>query len=90
MNEPAWFGVLVAAMSLGFTALLVLIRFMVSNARHQTRTEDKLDNAIERLEELVKDKDKVHLAIFEQQKFDRDATDRRLRYLEEKRMQKWF
>lgn len=58
-----------------------------------TRTEDKLDHAIQSLEKLVLDKDATHAAMIAQMKEDRTdmqaqlredrtATNRRLEWLE--------
>ena len=46
------------------------------------RVENKLDNVISRMEELVKDKDVVHREIVNQMREDRKATNERLQWLE--------
>jgi hypothetical protein len=83
MNTDVWLPIIIAALSLGFTALAATLGVIVRTVRHQTTVEDKLDNVIKDVEDLVADKDKVHTAIFTQMQVDRDATDKRLRYLEE-------
>ena len=79
----AWISVAITALALLGTGLGATLRYLIKSVRHQTQIEDKLDNAIEDISKLVVDKDKVHTAIYEQMQIDRDATDRRLRYLEE-------
>jgi hypothetical protein len=63
-------------------AIVILIRGAVK----WTRTEDRLESLVTAVEKLVDDKDKVHAAMVDQMTKDRDATDRRLRYLEERLM----
>jgi len=48
-----------------------------------TRTEDKLDELVRDVQQLVKDKDSTHAAMIQTMSDDRRATDRRLRWLEE-------
>lgn len=48
-----------------------------------TRVEDKLENVVDDVKELVVDKDRVHSEILAQMTHDRDATDKRLRWLEQ-------
>ncbi len=48
-----------------------------------TRTEDKLDELVRDVQQLVKDKDATHSAMIQTMSDDRRATDRRLRWLEE-------
>jgi uncharacterized membrane protein len=60
-------------------AVLVLLR----GAVRWTKVEDKLDRMVGRMEELVKDKDQTHAEILTQMREDRNATNRRLRWLEE-------
>ena len=45
--------------------------------------EDKIDNVVGDLNELVRDKDKVHQELAMQMREDRKATNQRLRWLEE-------
>lgn len=60
-------------------SMVILLRGAVK----WTRTEDKLSELIDDVHKLVSDKDRVHAEMLEQMRLDRDATDRRLRYLEE-------
>ena len=59
--------------------IVLLFRGMI----RWVRTESKLNTLVGDVRELVDDKGKVHAAILEQMKYDRDATNTRLRYLEE-------
>lgn len=59
--------------------LIVLIRGIVK----WTRVEDKLDELVRDMGQLIKDKDETHNAMLQQMGDDRSATDRRLRWLEE-------
>lgn len=79
----AWISVAIAALTLMGTGLAATLRYLIKSVRHQTQIEDKLDNAINDIAQLVIDKDRVHTAIYEQMRIDREATDKRLRYLEE-------
>ena len=46
------------------------------------RTESKLDKLVDDVRELVTDQEKVHREMIDQMKYDRDATNTRLQYLE--------
>lgn len=59
--------------------LVVLIRGIVK----WTRVEDKLDELVKDMGQLIRDKDETHNAIIKQMGDDRRATDKRLRWLEE-------
>ena len=48
-----------------------------------TKVESKLEELIHNMETLVKDKDRTHQEIATTMREDRDATNRRLRWLEE-------
>lgn len=48
-----------------------------------TRVEVKLDTVTDKLQEIVRDKDKVHQEMLVQMREDRTATNSRLRWLEE-------
>lgn len=60
-----------------------LLVFVVRTLIHGARMEAKLDTAIQDLAELVKNKDVTHAAMLDQMKYDRDATDKRLHFLED-------
>jgi hypothetical protein len=65
------------------TVIVPVIIFLLRGAIKWTRVEDKLDQAIIRLETLVRDKDATHAVMVQQMTEDRKATDQRLRWLEE-------
>jgi len=62
------------------------VAFLVRAAIKWTRTEDQLKSLVAAVEHLVDDKDKVHAAMLDQMTRDRDTTDRRLRFIEERFM----
>lgn len=70
---------LTTATSLLIPAVIIMIRGAVK----WTRTEDQLAHLVARVGDLVEDKDEVHREILEQMRLDREATNTRLRYLEE-------
>lgn len=63
--------------------LIPLIVMLARGMVRWVRTEDKLNELVEDVRKLVDDKDRTHREISEQMRFDRDATNKRLRYLEE-------
>lgn len=68
----------------GVISLVVpLIIFLIRGAIKWTRVEDKLTQAISRLDDLVRDKETTHAAMLQQMSDDRKATDLRLRWLEQ-------
>jgi hypothetical protein len=76
----AWIIILLTVMSvLIIPALIILVRGAVK----WTRTEDSLNSLMKSVEKLVEDKEKVHAAIITQMTADREATDRRFRFIEE-------
>lgn len=80
MTPDQRFSLLVVLITAVFVPMIVVLyRGIVK----WTRTEDKLDALIEDMEKLVKDKDATHNAMINQMTNDRQATDRRLRWLEE-------
>lgn len=70
---------------LAVTAVLLIpaLVILVRGAVKWTRTEDRLAELVGDVHRLVSDKDRVHAEMLEQMRIDREATDRRLRYLEE-------
>jgi hypothetical protein len=83
MDASIWVPIVISALSLAFSGLAATLTVIFRAIKHQTQIEDKLDNVIEDTGKLVVDKDRVHQAIYEQMRVDREATDKRLRYLEE-------
>lgn len=73
-------ALILSALAVVFIPLLIaLIRGIVK----WTRVEDKLDELVKDMAQLIKDKDATHEAMLKQMTDDRRATDRRLRWLEE-------
>lgn len=73
-------ALMISALAVIFIPLLIaLIRGIVK----WTRVEDKLDELVKDMSQLIKDKDATHEAMLKQMTDDRRATDRRLRWLEE-------
>lgn len=68
-----------------FTVFSAFVGILIRTVRRNTRSEDKIDSLVEAVQRLVQDKEKVHAAMLDQMRYDRDATDRRLRFMEE-----WF
>ena len=75
-----WIAVILAVFSV---LLIPALAIMIRGAIKWTRTEDKLATLVDDMKELIADKDRVHAEILEQMRVDRDATDKRLRYIEE-------
>ena len=73
-------AILLSAMGIIFIPMIiVLYRGIVK----WTRTEDKLDELVKDVGKLIIDKDQTHKEMLQQMTDDRQATDRRLRWLEE-------
>lgn len=76
--------ILVALTFLSVILIPVLI-LLFRGAIKWTHVEDKLGTLVDDMRELIVDKEKTHRELLEQMRMDRDATDRRLRFMEE-----WF
>lgn len=63
--------------------LIPAITLMIRSAVKWAKLESKVDVVIEDLKKLVQDKDKVHNELTAQLSHDREATDKRLRWLEQ-------
>lgn len=75
--------VLIALAALIFTVLSTLLAVLIRSVQKQTRTEDRVGELASDVKELVEQKDRTHEAMLNQMRSDRDATDRRLRFMEE-------
>lgn len=75
----------IASLTIGIMATLILpvVVFLIRGAMKWSAVETKLDQAITRLDAIVRDKDATHQVMLQQMSDDRRATDRRLRWLEE-------
>lgn len=79
-------GWLISILSLVFTVLCVLLGVLINIVRKFTKVEDRQDELIRNVDRLVKDKDQTHNAMLEQMRFDREATNKRFRFIEERFM----
>ena len=59
------------------------LTFIVRATIKWTRVEDRLQVISDKLIDIVKDKDETHAAMIQQMREDRNATNTRLRWLEE-------
>ncbi len=80
MSGSGWIAVTLAVFSV---LLLPALGILVRGAVKWTRTEDKLGDLVGDVRELITDKDRAHGEMLEQMRLDREATNTRLRYLEE-------
>ena len=87
MTPADWIAAAVAALTVVIVPILVLL---IRGAIKWTRTEDKLGTLIDTMKELIIDKDKVHSEMLAQMRIDREATDKRLRFIEEFWMRKGY
>jgi len=66
------------------TAIVMpLTLLIVRSAVKWAKLESRVEEVIADVKELIGQKDKFHAALVDQMKSDREATDRRLRWLEE-------
>jgi hypothetical protein len=80
MSADARFSLILSALSIVFIPMMIMLyRGIVK----WTRVESKLEELGSDIKQLVVDKDKTHAEIIRQMTNDRQATDRRLRWLEE-------
>ena len=80
MNSYDWLALALT----GFSVLMIpALAVLVRGAVKWTRTEDRLAELVADVRELIADKDRMQEQVLEQMRTDREATDRRLRYLEE-------
>lgn len=80
------FELIMIALTTATSLLIPAVVIMIRGAVKWTRTEDQLGHLVDRVGDLVNDKDQVHHEILEQMRLDREATNTRLRYLEEFQM----
>lgn len=73
------------ALSIIGVIIIPTLILLVRGAVKWTRTEDRLGELVTDVRQLVDAKEKVHSEMYAQMRLDRDATDRRLRFVEE-----WF
>lgn len=85
MNASVWIPAVIGTFTLLFLVTSALLGVLIRVTSKATKTEDKLNELAEDIKELIAAKDNVHAKILDQMKYDRDTTDKRLRYMEE-----WF
>lgn len=73
----------VILMSVVSVLLIPAIILMINVSMKWTRAQDRIENLTDDVQELIRQKDKVHADMLTQMREDRTATDRRLRWLEE-------
>lgn len=83
MTSQTRFEFLSLLLSIIVLLIIPLIITMIRGIVKWTRTEDKLNTLMRDVSQLVEDKDKTHTEILAQMREDRNATNRRLRWLEE-------
>lgn len=83
--DAAWATVALTAFSVLLVPVLIL---MFRGAVKWTRTEDKLAELVDDVRLLMQGEDRVHSEMLAQMRIDRDATDKRLRFIEEFFMRK--
>lgn len=76
-------GWVIVALGAFTGVLLPTFAIMWRGAIRWTRVEDRLAGLCEDIKELVESKDRVHAEMLAQMRYDREATDRRLRFIEE-------
>ena len=78
----------ITSLALGLITALVIpaVVILIRGAIKWTRTEDRLCELVKDVRELVDSKERVHSEMYAQMREDRAATDRRLRFLEERFM----
>lgn len=79
-GQTAVVTIILSSLGVIFIPLLIMLyRGIVK----WTRVEDKLNELVQDMKQVVADKDATHRDLINQMGKDRDATDRRLRWLEE-------
>lgn len=83
MDAGQW-ATLSVSLGIAFiSAVVALVAYLIKGAARWARTEERLEDLIMDVKKLVADKDEAHKLIMETLKDDREATNRRLRWLEE-------
>lgn len=80
MDFTAWGALALTVVAVLLIPLLTLTYRLVIK---WTKAEAKLDETVKDLRELVARKDQAHKWLYEQMTKDREATDQRLRWLEQ-------
>lgn len=83
MSSDARFTILITVLLAVLSGVAALLRYIIKGAYRWARTEERLEELMQSVKQLVLDKDTVHKEIIVTMREDRSATDRRLRWLEE-------
>lgn len=83
MSQDALVGAFVALAVFVLGAAGTIIVYILRLAVRWARVEHQLEDLVSDVKQLVNDKDKVHQALYESMREDRNATNIRLRWLEE-------
>lgn len=75
-------SVIIAALALIIAILGGVLKYVMNRVKESAITHERLNQIGRDIQKLVADKDKTHAEILEQIKFDRNATNERLTYLE--------
>jgi len=78
-----WIQAGIAAASLMFAILCYVLSILMRNIRRAIRTEDRIGALESKVITLVTTQQQMQISMLDQMKYDRDATDKRLRYVEE-------
>lgn len=85
MTSAAWASVGVGALTLAFAITVSLLNRALAATRDQAVMRTQLDQVLRDLAAIRDDEREAHQLLTKQLVNDRRATDRRLRWLEEKR-----
>lgn len=83
MSTDQRFAIIISLLSLVFVVMSAFLALLVKLVRRWTQTEDNLNNLVDDVKELVIDKEKTHSEMLATMREDRDAINKRLRWLEE-------
>lgn len=83
LSTDARFTIIVTLFLATMGGIGALLTYVVRGAVKWTKVEDKLENLVGDVRELVSEKDNTHKSMIAQMRDDRTASDRRLRWLEE-------
>lgn len=83
MTPDQRFTLIISGLGLLFTIMCVILGVALRAAIKFTRSEDKIADVAEDVKALVADKERAHMQLWSEMKDQNNATDRRLRWLEE-------
>jgi hypothetical protein len=77
------YEVVATCLSVVGVLLIPVIALLFRGMIRWVHTENQLAQLVGDVRELIEEKDKVHMEMLGQMRYDREATNTRLRYLEE-------